>query len=206
MPKLSRDLTRFLLPALVLLFAGACETGSTGPDEDGASGQTAVSPSHAQATGERPLRLVGSATLTGQDFAPGFGPPTFGRSDFGGRCSVPSDFVIRFSMKGQATHLGAFSAVLEHCSRIDFQTGLISITDGVATWTAANGDELWDSYERLVPGSAGDPEDHRFIGGTGRFAAAAGEGSGFAVCDRAAGTCDFELDGWIAYAASDRGG
>lgn len=212
MPKLRRDHATFqrpglspLLLSLPLLVLAGCDSASTAPEIGRAADEARVATSHGASDKGRPLRLVGFASLTGQDFAPGFGPPTFGRSDFGGRCSVESDFVIRFSMTGEATHLGAFTAEFEHCSRIDWQTGRTAIHDGVATFTAANGDELWDRYERLVPGSgsAGDPEDHRFVGGTGRFANASGGGAGLPVCDRSAGTCDYELEGVIVYDASD---
>jgi hypothetical protein len=197
-------LSAFAWPILAGLLLGGCRTAATGPTEDSSERDAFIAASHGISDEELPFRMKGLGTLTGQDFAAGFGPPEFGRSLFGGRCSVPSDFIIRFSLAGEASHLGTYSGELEHCTQVDFATGLSSLTDGIATMTAADGDELWDRYERLVPGSGsvGDPEQHRFVGGTGRFAAASGSGLAVAVCDRAAGTCDFELEGVLGYDAA----
>lgn len=160
-----------------------------------------VAASHARAPEALPLHIMAGATLEAQELAPGFGPPTFGRSTFDGRCSSPADFVISFAVAGQATHLGRFTASAEHCSQLDFQTGATSaITDGVMTFTAANGDQLWDHYQR----GAAPAEDHEFVGGTGRFAGATGQGTAFVSCNRQAGTCTFELTGALQYDASDR--
>lgn len=140
-----------------------------------------VEPSSAMHGGERPMRAHANAGLISQIFAPDFGPPIFGRSDFDGRCSAPSDFLLSFWLEGQAMYLGHFTGTVEHCTQVqDFQTREVTTSDGVLVFTAANGDELWDRYERLVPGSgsAGDPEDHRFVGSTGRFANASGGGQG----------------------------
>lgn len=197
-----KGLPAVLLSAPALLLAGGCESPVAGPAPVG----VALAASRGVPGHDVPLRLTGHAVLVGQDFAPGFGPPTFGRSTFEGRCSVPADFILRFAMRGEATHLGRYTAELEHCTRVEFATGLTAVHDGEAAFTAADGDRLLDRYERLVPGSgsAGDPEHHRFVGGTGRFAGASGEGLLLTHCDRAAGTCDVELEGVISYDASDR--
>lgn len=187
---------------LTLLIVGCGEPNPTAPSSGTeASLDRLAAPVKAASADpqELPFSLSGDAVFVGQDFAPGFGPPTFGRSDFGGRCSLQSDFVIRFSMTGQATDLGEFTGEFEHCVRVDFQAGLHEDIDGIATLTAANGDELWDRYGS----SPGDPEDHRFVGGTGRFENASGGGAGSVVCDQDTGTCVFELEGEIVYDASD---
>jgi hypothetical protein len=148
-----------------------------------------------------PLRIQAGATFAGRELAPGFGPPSFGRSTFDGRCSAPADFVIRFSLDGRATHLGHFEASAEHCSQIDFATGRTSaITDGVLNYRSADGDELWSTYHR----GAEPVEHHEFGGGTGRFSGATGEGSARVSCDPSTGTCAFRLRGALVYDASDR--
>lgn len=153
---------------------------------------------------ERPFHLDADAVLFGMQPAPDFGPPLFGKSDFDGRCSVPSDLLLSFSLEGRATRLGWFTGIAEHCSKIDFAAGRTSIiTDGEMILTAANGDELWSSYVRFGEGE-GVPEEHTFVGGTGRFAGASGEGLGHPDCNRETGTCTFTLDGVIHYDASDR--
>lgn len=153
-----------------------------------------------------PIAGRGTAILEMQQRAPGFGPPEFGRSDFGGRCSVPADLLQRFVLTGQARHLGRFTATLEHCTRIDFQAGRGEWGDGVSVFTAADGDQLWDTYTgRTAPSGQGfEDEIHVFAGGTGRFAGASGIGLFDGDCDQATGTCVFELEGFISYDASDR--
>ena len=190
-----------LVSVLWLVPLGGCGSAATGPDRDAAAKRPDVVASHG-ASEPLPLRMTGIGLLRGQDFAPGFGPPDFGKSDFGGRCSVPSDFVIRFSLDGEGAHLGSYAADLEHCTHIDWATGFSTLLDGVVTITAANGDELWGRYERS--GGSGTPEHYLFNGGTGRFADASGEGMALVACDRATGTCEFQLEGWILYDASDR--
>jgi hypothetical protein len=141
-----------------------------------------------------------------QQRAPDFGPPKFGRSDFGGRCSVPADLLQRFVLTGQAEHLGQFTAVLEHCTRIDFLAGRGQWSDGVSVFTAANGDELWDTYSgQTAPSGQGfEDETHLFDGGTGRFEGASGVGLFDGYCDQATGECVFDFEGSLSFDASDR--
>jgi hypothetical protein len=179
----------------------------TGCEESPLSSPTALRPaaqlSHGPADVERPFRWKGEGVLVSQEFAPGFPDE---ESDFGGRCSVPSHFVISFTVTAEASHLGRITAVLEHCSEIDFQTGQTTLRDGFQVITAANGDELWATYRSAdVPDGEFD-ELVQFAGGTGRFENASGEGLTRAVCQRATGTCPIvEFRGVLAYDASDRG-
>jgi hypothetical protein len=153
---------------------------------------------------ELPFQWSGSGVFLGQDFAPDFGPPTFGKSDFNGRCSIPADYVVRFSMAGQATHLGEVNARLEHCGYIDWQTGLGTDRDGTMLITAADGDELYGSYEGEALGGGHFSGTVEFIGGTGRFVDASGHGTISGATDRSSGTIPvFELEGVIVYAASN---
>ncbi len=186
---------------LAALLAGACAdaipTEPTGPADRmlAPSGQQAA---HRTDGDEAlPFHLRGNAVLLHQEFAPGF-PAQL--SVFDGRCSVPSHFVLRFSLAGQATGAGNVTAVLEHCTQLDPQSGSSSITDGEMIITAANGDELWTNYGRELGGE----ERLVFVGGTGRFVEAVGEAVVKAVCNQAAGTCVVTMDGAIAYDASDR--
>ena len=61
-----------------------------------------------------PFVLDALGTFQGQDFAPGF---PMGTSDFGGRCSQPSHFVIRFSLDGTALYRPG--GVLQACTSSD---------------------------------------------------------------------------------------
>jgi len=152
-----------------------------------------------------PFYLDASAALLLQEFAPGFGNPDFGKSDFSGRCSTPSDLLLSFGLAGQATHLGTFTGAVEHCTQVDFQTGASSVTDGLMTLTSANGDELRATYWG-APGPDGLEEYVTFVGGTGRFSSAEGSALARPVCDRSTGTCTFVMDGMIGYKAFNRAG
>lgn len=184
---------------LILLGTGCGESLSeplVGPE-------TAPSMSRVSADAGHPFRLSGRATLIAQNLAPGFPDEA---SDFDGRCSVPSHFTISFSVIAEATHLGRLEGHFEHCSQIDFETGGPVLSDGMATLTAANGDELELRY-RTADDPVGDFDELIvFDGGTGRFQAATGQALGNSVCDRAAGTCMLEAHGTLVYDASDRRG
>jgi len=193
---------RLVLPcALAVLLAACTERGPTEAlyqDDIRPPQTTALHPLPAVAL---PFHLDADAALAGQMFAPDFGPPNFGRSDFDGRCSVPSDYVVSFDLWGRATHLGKFTGTAGNCGQVDFQTGGSTLSDGVLVLTAADGDVLNGVYER---GGQGEDalEDHTFVGGTGRFAEATGQALGDARCDRVAGTCVFTMDGEISYGAA----
>ena len=185
-----------LLASLIAFVFGGCDEPTTTAPSDRAI------VSHDQATNELPFRFDGDGVFLGQDLAPGFPEE---RSTFEGRCSTPADFVIRFGVEGESTQLGKAMAELEHCTQIDFATGLSTFSDGILTIIAANGDELWTRYTGLGerPGQPAE-EYHDFNGGTGRFVGATGEAVSTAVCDRAAGTCVFQMEGVIVYDAADR--
>src|SRR5262245_48358778 len=78
---------------------------------------------------------------------------------------------------GQATHLGRFTERLDYVLSYD----LVNFA-GVATITAANGDQLHLAFQGMIPGFADQvfplPFTARFavVGGTGRFADATGCG------------------------------
>ncbi|MDX1647646.1 MAG: hypothetical protein R3304_10915 [Longimicrobiales bacterium] len=186
--------------ALVLLSATGCGEPASqvlvGVDTDPSMGL-------AGAAEDLPFRLSGRARLIAQDLAPGF---PGGRSDFDGRCSTLSDFVISFAMTAEATHLGRVTAHFEHCTQVDFDTGASYLTDGVATLVAADGDELHARYATAEEPDDAFDEMVVFDGGTGRFEDATGTALGNSVCDRAAGTCTYEARGRIAYDASGRRG
>lgn len=195
----SHTVTTVLLAASLL---AGCSESPAGPEVPLRPELAHVPALAAGRDGLVPFRLDASAVLLAQDFAPDFGPPLFGKSDFDGRCSTPSDFLIRFGLVGEATHLGALTGTAEHCSQVDFQTGASSVTDGVMTLTAANGDELHATYMGQ-PGPRGLEEHLTFVGGSGRFESATGNAISRPTCDRSAGTCVLVSSGGIAYDAAD---
>jgi hypothetical protein len=200
-----RTPTAASLATLAILAMACDEPLPTTALDEGPASWDLVAAGHRQPGDEVPLRLKADGTFVGQDLAPGFGPPMFGKSTFDGRCSVPSDVVNRFSLEGQATHLGRLTALVEHCVQLDFQTGLGTITDGRITYLAANGDELRSHHEGASEETGtGSVSHHQYVGGTGRFAGASGEATSHTVCDRSAGTCVFSLEGVLRYEASAR--
>ena len=194
-----------VLLAFAAFLAGGCERPTpVGPTDNGAAALLA-SRAPIQPGEDLPFHWSGNGPLLGQDLAPGFGPPTFGQSEFGGRCSIPADYVVRFAIRGEATHLGKVTARLEHCGYPDFQNPRVGTDrDGTMLITAANGDELHGRYEGAAHGGGHFSGAVEFIGGTGRFAGATGHGTFTGAADRTTGTIPvFELQGAIVFAASN---
>lgn len=124
----------------------------------------------------KPLSFTGfvQGFVTAQ-FAPGF---PLVRSTFGGRCSVPSDWIAVWSGVGQSNHTGLITASGSDCDRVNLATGAIEYGDGVITEYGANGDYLYGTYTNghgVLGGTIAD--DWTIVGGTGRFAGATGHGT-----------------------------
>ena len=108
------------------------------------------------------------------------------------------------SSSGTATHLGLTTTV----GTINFSPDPANpgrlITNGTGTMTAANGDtvqlELTGALEP-APGSptATDKFVIRFVGGTGRFAGAHGDGTGIVVVNLLTGAFEITMIGDINY-------
>ena len=73
-----------------------------------------------------PYRATYVMSATGMEMAPGYPDE---KSDFAGRCSVPSDWVIAFVGSGQATRLGSLAFSSSHCTQVG---AAITISDGHA--------------------------------------------------------------------------
>ena len=190
---------KLALVGLTSAMAAACaDPGLTAP-VDGAEAHLTLFADNGEEV-DRPFRLSGFGVFAAQEFAPGF---PAGLSDFGGRCSIPSHFVIRFTVGGQATHLGRFTGSAEHCTQLDFSTGSSTQTDGTMVFHASNGDELRATY--VGSGAPGRPGETTatFASGTGRFVGATGSADGITICNPATGRCPvFELDGVVTFAGS----
>lgn len=142
-------------------------------------------------------------------FAPGF---PFVRDTFGGRCSVPSDWIAVWSGVGQSNHTGLITAEGSDCDRVNLATGAIEYGDGVINEYGANGDYLYGTYTNghgVLGGTIAD--DWTIVGGTGRFAGATGQGTEtFNLLAPIALTGEplpfiNPWDGWLSYDASQRG-
>jgi hypothetical protein len=92
-----------------------------------------------------------------------------------GRCPEGYPMLSSMAGSGHFTHLGLTSAAGSHC--IDPAT--LAFTRGQLTLIAANGDELYGTYEGVTtfvePPLVGWADVIVFAGGTGRFASASGQ-------------------------------
>jgi len=138
---------------------------------------TTLAPS-AAATGGHPVRhepFIGYVKgLVTPVFAPGF---PFVRDTFGGRCSVPSDYMTVWHGVGLSTHTGRITASGSDCDRIDLATGNLVYDDGVISEYGANGDFIYGTYTNGHGTLGGTISDEwTIVGGTGRFTGATGHG------------------------------
>ena len=119
----------------------------------------------------------------------------------GDRCPA---LTIQIEGAGTATHLGALTTVQSHCvtpPSFDF-------TLGEFTLTAANGDQLFGTYEGqflpLAPPLVAIDGELTFTGGTGRFAGATGSGVASGEQNLATGDATVVLEGTISSVGSNR--
>jgi hypothetical protein len=142
------------------MFAGACSGQVL--DSPTSPSTATVAPGRTQAPGAVQLPFRG--TFTGEDRGVLNCPPT----------CPPTTLRVTGKDTGEATHLGHFTAIYEDVVYIPATTGT-----GTLTFTAANGDELFTTYEggqtEFVPPDLSTLTLVATItGGTGRFAAATG--------------------------------
>jgi hypothetical protein len=164
-------------------------------------------------TGSDPLGVDPSAVRFSQAPEPvGLTAHTFaiehtasGTSEILGWCDEAAGIVLVSALgSGTATHIGRLSVELTLC--LDAATGIM--TDGEATLIAANGDELYGTWDATpVPGLT-PPTWQLFLlwtGGTGRFARAEGEHVERLVKPTES-TWEGTGEGWLRYYATDRSG
>lgn len=185
---------RFVGVLLCVLAVGACETAPSGVATTPSAVMTAGS---GAASGTMASNGIGTAagaaakswkatlvwTVTGTVWANGgMGQ---GTSDFGGRCSTPSDYVISATFEGEATHAGHVTGTTEHCSQLIWSPqGPIGATygDGRGSLVSANGSTLVLRYGQGITGvdaATGESwfrDTWTFTGGTGLFDGATGAG------------------------------
>ena len=156
----------------------------------------AAVPAAAKGSKERPIKedLVGYAT--GMVFS-----PTFPDGDtFDGRCSEPSQWISMSSGSGVVSHLGRVTWRTEHC----FQLFAGTFGDAELVIAAANGDQLFGTYDGIMTGETSFAETMIVTGGTGRFAGASGEIEESGWFDPDSGYMEITGDGFINYDASGR--
>ena len=131
------------------------------------------------------------------------------RSDFVAQASfaqtpVPGVFTVTTSGAGHASHLGKIT--LSTTETLDFVTsaGSLVIRDGRLVMIAANGDELYWTYEGTgsLPDWAGESIlTGTFVisGGTGRFSDATGSGTFHGSGNAVTGAASLSYRGTISY-------
>ncbi|MCC7361040.1 MAG: hypothetical protein IT317_16265 [Anaerolineales bacterium] len=110
---------------------------------------------------------------------------------------------------GQASHLGRYSIVRQHC----FNLATFGIEEGYFEQTAANGDKLWGTYTGYTEAVLEFAPDGRPVviviasptqitGGAGRFANVQGTGTMRGVFNVVTKTGTFTFDGQMTCQAS----
>lgn len=117
---------------------------------------------------------------------------------FDGRCTKPSQMLTSMGGTGNVSHLGRVSWTSQHCTQLFAGT----FGDADLVIMAANGDRLNGTYSGWFTGETSFAEIMTILGGTGRFAGAAGVVNEVGSFD--AVTFDLEIrgEGWISYDAS----
>ena len=106
---------------------------------------------------------------------------------------------VRSSGSGVATHMG--QVTFEGNATVNFTTLPPSI-NGVATFTAANGDQFYTSFSgstSIINGEAIGNFTHEITGGTGRFSTISGTLTAHSVHPIGAPTGSLNLEGSIDY-------
>lgn len=146
---------------------------------------------------QRPFKAASSEWVTEEGFIEG--------SD----CPV---FTVLSAGSGEATHLGKFTVVRQHCftppDHPAFDPAVGPMHDGWYEITAANGDTIFGTYSGMLEPTEFGPEGPTkgiitspttIDGGTGRFANAQGEYLTVGDYDLVADEGDFDMEGWISY-------
>ena len=156
-------------------------------------------PVSAAAHKERPIKEDLSGYATGMQWAPNFPDG----DTFEGRCSQPSQWVSSSAGSGVISHLGRVSWRTEHCFQL-FAGTFGTFGDARLVITAANGDQLFGTYDGVMTGETTFAETVFVTGGTGRFAQASGSIDESGWFDPDTGFMEVTGAGSIAYDASDR--
>jgi hypothetical protein len=156
----------------------------------------AAVPAAAGQSVERPIEEDLTGFMIGMQLAPGFPDG----DTFGGRCSVPSQWLSTSAGSGVMSHLGRVSWTLEHC----YQLFAGTFGDARVVITAADGDGLYGTFDGVMTGETTFMETLIVTGGTGRFAGASGAIDETGWFDPDSGYMEVTGVGSIVYDASDR--
>jgi hypothetical protein len=162
---------------LVLVGCGAVGVSSSIPG-------TAAPSTLSVASADRPWTGTFDWTVTRLEWADPSAPFSGVTSTFGGRCSVPSDYVIYSSFKGEATHAGRSGGDGSHCSQLHLTPSgpqNTTYSDGRGTLVTANGSTIelrWGDGTSWTDeqGVTFFKDTFTIAGGTGTFKGASGGG------------------------------
>lgn len=154
-----------------------------------------VVPAAAGESVERPIHEELSGFVTGMVYSPSFPAG----DTFDGRCSEPSQWISSMSGTGVISHLGRVSWATEHCFQLPGTFG-----DAELVITAANGDQLFATYDGVMTGETTFAETLIITGGTGRFVGASGSLAETGWFDPDTGYMEVKGIGSIIYDASNR--
>jgi len=145
---------------------------------------------------ERPIKENLSGYMTGMAMS-----PSFPEGDtFDDRCSEPSQWVSTSAGSGVMSHLGSVAWTLEHCYQLFDGT----FGDAEVVITAANGDQLFGTFDGIMTGETTFAETLIITGGTGRFVGASGSVEETGWFDPDTGYMEVTGAGSIVYDASNR--
>jgi len=130
---------------------------------------------------ERPYTAIGEIMEDGTDWA-GEVPFSGATSEFGGRCSVPSDWVFHMSLGGLDSVFGAVTGTASHCAQVAWGIDAegapmpmgIAFTDGVFALGWSDGSSIGGSIIDL--GMGFDAETGLIT--LSNFQSSAGDGTG----------------------------
>jgi len=145
---------------------------------------------------ERPVREDLSGYTVSMVYSPSFPDG----DTFGIRCSEPSQWISTSAGTGKISHLGRVTWTTEHC----FQLHAGTFGDADLVITAANGDQLFGTYDGFMTGETSFAETLIITGGTGRFSGATGTIDEVGWFDPNTGYMEIDGHGSITYDASHR--
>lgn len=152
--------------------------------------------------------LAGILTLAivniaaGAESRPMTGRFTAGVAPVAQRCG-PDALTIGFDISGRASHLGRLTGTGSNCTEFTLATTAVSIWDGEATLTAADGSTVStvSSGTQAAPagGVATFAITHVVTGGSGRMADASGVWTLTGTINFLTGQVDGTVAGWLSY-------
>jgi hypothetical protein len=178
---------------------------ATGVGEYAIDGLISYNPSDGPAHRQLPYSAEAECNVIGMECADEDCSET---STFDGRCSVPSTWVIRFTIEGDSDPLGPIEGWAEHCSQVTWAAPGIPLAvtymDGRFELTLEGSEQVFGTYTNgvgtfLEDGSNPFQDDFIFTGGTGRYSNIRGSGVEWGVATALDAPISLWMEGWIRY-------